>query len=228
MESVKQGSACVGIKGENFVVLGALKRSPSEMSTHQKKIMKIDDHMAIAIAGLTADARSIAKWMRNECLNHKYVFGSEMQANRLVVDLADRHQRTTQMYVRRPYGVGLLVGAVDATGTHLFQTCPSGNYYEYYATAIGARSQSAKTYLEKHYDSFAAASKDELILHALRSLAGCVQGDGDLNKDNGSVSIIGEGEKMILIEGDELQVYLDMMEVSGGGDGESMETAETA
>jgi 20S proteasome subunit alpha 6 len=37
---------------------------------------------------------------------------------------------------------------------HLYQTCPSGNYYEYKGIAIGARSQSARTYLEKHFESF--------------------------------------------------------------------------
>lgn len=29
------------------------------------------------------------------------------------------------------------------TGPHLYQTCPSGNYYEYKAIAIGARSQAS-------------------------------------------------------------------------------------
>ena len=57
MESTKQGSACVGLKSENYVVIGALKRSVNEMSSHQKKLMEIDGHMGIAIAGLTADAR---------------------------------------------------------------------------------------------------------------------------------------------------------------------------
>jgi 20S proteasome subunit alpha 6 len=40
---------------------------------------------------------------------------------------------------KRPFGVGLLVGAVDEAGTHLFETCPSANYYEYVAMAIGDR-----------------------------------------------------------------------------------------
>ena len=40
------------------------------------------------------------------------------------------------------------------TGPHLFQTEPSGVYFEYKAQAIGARSQSARTYLEKTYASF--------------------------------------------------------------------------
>lgn len=50
--------------------------------------------------------------------------------------------------------MGMLVAAYDQTGPHLFQTCPSGNYFEYLAMAIGARSQSAKTYLEKHFEDF--------------------------------------------------------------------------
>ena len=91
--------------------------------------------------------------MRAEALNHRFVYGSAMQGERLVIDVADKHQKATQSYVRRPYGVGLLVATYDRTGPHLFQTSPSGNYAEWRGYAIGARSQSARTYLEKHLDS---------------------------------------------------------------------------
>ena len=63
-------------------------------------------------------------------------------------------QVNTQEYGRRPYGVGLLVIGQDKQGPHLYEFSPSGNSFEYYAISIGARSQSAKTYLEKHYESF--------------------------------------------------------------------------
>lgn len=63
-------------------------------------------------------------------------------------------QVNTQEYGRRPYGVGFLVIGQDQTGPHLYEFSPSGNSYEYYAMSIGARSQSAKTYLEKHYERF--------------------------------------------------------------------------
>lgn len=63
-------------------------------------------------------------------------------------------QVNTQEYGRRPYGVGFLVIGQDNSGPHLYEFSPSGNSYEYYAMSIGARSQSAKTYLEKHYESF--------------------------------------------------------------------------
>ena len=57
MEAVKQGSATVGVKSKNHAVLVALKRASSELSAYQKKIMNLDDHMGMSIAGLTADAK---------------------------------------------------------------------------------------------------------------------------------------------------------------------------
>ena len=104
-----------------------------------------------------------------------------------------------------------MVASVDprTQKPHLYQTCPSGNLYEYYASAVGARSQSARTYLEKHADSYADATKDDLIVHALQALVGCVSGDDELTKDNASISVLGVNEKLIIIEGDDLQPYLD-------------------
>lgn len=243
MESVKQGSACVGVRGSKVCVLAALKRSVSELSSHQKKLMVVDDHIACGIAGLTADARSLVKYMQKECLTHKYVYGIPMPPHRLMADLADKHQLTTQTYVRRPFGVGLLVASVDMSGgtgsngePHLYQTCPSGNLYEFYASAIGARSQSARTYLEKHYESFATCTTDELIVHALQALVGCVSGDNELTTENGSVAVVAVGEKVRILEGADLTQYLAQLEVKndddnnneGGGDADAPAPAEGA
>lgn len=221
-EAVAQGSACVGLTSDTHVVLAALKRSPHDLASFQKKLLKIDEHMAIAIAGLNADARSLAKYMRTECLNHKYVYGTPLQASRLVNDVADKHQRCTQMYVRRPYGVGLLVGSVDATGPHLYETQPSGAFFEYTAFGIGQRCQSAKTYLEKHMPSYPGCSKDDLIKHGIKSLTGCVPADKQLEASNCGIVVIGPDQKYTLIEGSDLQVYLDAIELESS----AMETKD--
>ena len=126
----------MGLRSQTHVVLAGLKRSPNELAAYQKKLVKIDDHMGIGMSGLTADGRSLVKHMRTEALNHKYVYGTPIQGNRLVTDLADMHQRCTQSYVRRPYGVGLLVATYDQTGPHLYLTQPSGDFFEYSAMAI--------------------------------------------------------------------------------------------
>lgn len=43
---------------------------------------------------------------------------------------------------------------MQASGPHLFENDPSGMYFEYKAQSIGNRSQSARTYLEKNFESF--------------------------------------------------------------------------
>jgi 20S proteasome subunit alpha 6 len=89
MEAVKQGSAAIGLKSSKYAVVVALKRASSELGAHQRKIFKIDEHMGIAIAGLSADARVLCKYMRSECINHKFVYDSPMQLERLVLQVAD-------------------------------------------------------------------------------------------------------------------------------------------
>ena len=83
MEAVKQGSATIGLKNKTHAVLLALKRSTSELSAHQKKIFHIDDHVGMSIAGLTADARVLARFMRNECANQRFSHDTCLPINRL-------------------------------------------------------------------------------------------------------------------------------------------------
>ena len=77
----------------------------------------------------------------NSCNACRFVYESALPVGRLVRDLADKAQVCTQRSWKRPYGVGLLVGGFDKTGAKLYYNCPSGNYYEYKANAVGARSQ---------------------------------------------------------------------------------------
>lgn len=193
MEAVKQGSATVGVKSKNHVVLVSLKRAlHSELSSYQNKLFKIDSHIGISIAGLTADARVLSKFMRAQCLNHRYVFESPIAPGRLVHRVADKSQKGTQGGSKRPFGVGLLVsGYTKENGPQLFQTCPSGNFYEYKGIAIGARSQAARTYIEKHYEEFPDANLEDLVLHALRALDATTGDNIELTEDNTSISIIG-------------------------------------
>lgn len=219
MEAMKQGMACLGLKSKKFVVLAALQRSSHELSSYQKKIFKLDDHLGISICGLTADARSLFKFMLNKALDHKFVYKTPIPTSRLVVELADRHQLCTQTYFRRPYGVGLLFASYDSTGTHLMQTDPSGNYYEFVAQALGSRSQSAKTYLEKYFNEFEDCDLDALIMHALKALSGTVPDDKELDVQNVSIAVVGEGIPFSVLDANNLQVHLDAVAASMEGDG---------
>eukprot|EP01095_Lingulamoeba_sp_RSL-Kostka_P006637 TRINITY_DN208_c1_g2_i1.p1 TRINITY_DN208_c1_g2~~TRINITY_DN208_c1_g2_i1.p1 ORF type:complete len:262 (+),score=122.29 TRINITY_DN208_c1_g2_i1:113-898(+) len=222
MEAVKQGSAAVGLKSDDYAIVATLKRSNSVLAAHQKKIFQIDDHVGIAMAGLTADARVLSKFMRTECLYHKYIFDSELRAERLVALVADKAQVHTQRYGKRPYGVGLLVVAYDQTGSHLYEFSPDAEYYDYKAMAIGARAQSAKTYLEKTFETFPNATKDEMINHALFALRESLgaQSDG-LTSKNTAIGIVGVDQPFTIIEDDDIIPYLNRIDEEDDDDNNS-------
>lgn len=212
MEAVKLGSATVGLKNKTHAVIIALKRASSELSAHQKKVITIDQHIGITISGLTADARMLSRYMRTECLNHKYSHDALLPVSRLITALGNKMQVCTQRYDRRPYGVGLLVAGYDDLGPHVYQTCPSANYFDCKAMAIGSRSQSARTYLEKHLDEFINCETDDLIKHGLRALRDTLPNEVELTVKNVSIGMVGKDTIFTVLDEDATGVYLTAIE----------------
>jgi 20S proteasome subunit alpha 6 len=54
-------------------------------------------------------------------------------------------------------------------------------------------------------------------------LVGCVSGDDELTKENGSIAILGKDQKFTMLEGDALQTYLDRLEVKNAADNDDEE-----
>lgn len=226
MEAVKQGSAAVGLRSKTHALVASIKKSSNELSSYQKKIFKIDEHMGIAIAGLVPDGRVLAKYMRSESMNYRYMYDGPMQIGRLVAQVADKSQLGTQRAGHRPYGVGLLVAGYDQTGPHIYETSPSGNFWEYHAFAIGARSQAARTYLERRFESFEDLPLDELIVHALLSLRDTLASGTELSPSNVAIGYAGPEGKFTILEDEAVQPYLDMIgqaETSGAPAAAAME-----
>jgi len=218
MEAVKQGSICVGARNRDFVVLATLKKSKSELASYQEKIFKVDDHVGMAISGLTADARVICKYMRNECLNHKYVYDSPHPFGRLLNKVAEKSQIKTQRQSKRPYGVGLLVAGYDQDGPHLYETSPNGEVNEYYSYSIGARSQSARTYLENNFERFPGLSLENLILNAVKAVSTSVQDEAELNSKSIEIAVVGKDLPFRILALEENQTYLDRLKTFNPAD----------
>jgi 20S proteasome subunit alpha 6 len=180
--------------------------APTEFSSFQPKVFRIDNHVGVAISGLTADGRGLCKLLRSECLERRFIYGSEAKAIQLADAIALHSQSKTQKYGRRPYGVGLLLIGAGPDGARLFETCPSGQYWEYNAQALGRRAQAAKTYLEQHLAEFENAGKEELIRHALKALRDC-RAKEETGLDCIAVGVVGIEDPFVILEGNALQGY---------------------
>lgn len=207
------------------------QRNVEELSSYQKKLFTIDEHVGIAIAGLTSDARVLSNFMKQQCLGHRLTYGRAMPIRSIVDMIAEKAQINTQVYGKRPYGVGLLICGVDETGPHLFDFQPSGMTEEMVAFAIGARSQMARTYLERNIDEFADCSREELVKHGLKALRESLPQDKELTVENVSIGLAGaktEGQKGIeqfkLYEEYEAKEWIDLIGEQGEGEaGNDME-----
>lgn len=190
--------------------------------------------MGIAIAGLASDARVLSNYMKQQCLSSRMTYGRPLPVGRIVTQIGDRAQTNTQQYGKRPYGVGLLVAGVDEAGPHLFEFQPSGMTQEMLACAIGARSQMARTYLERNLDKFADCSREELISHGLRALKETLSHDKELTVDNTSVGVVGlagEGaqgkiETFKLYDGQSISPLLEALEQTDSGETKEEESME--
>ena len=212
MEAVKQGAATIGIKSETHAVLVALKRSQSDLIAHQKKIEKVAPHVAISIAGLTSDGRALSNFMRTECMHQTFMFNNRLPISRLVSTVSAKMQIPTQRYGRRPFGVGILVAGYDEQGPHIYQLCPSANYYNCKAMAIGSRSQSARTYLERRLDKLKDCDVERLINHALIALRETLPAEQELTLKNCSVCVVGKDTDVKIYENEEVEPFLEGLE----------------
>jgi len=169
-EAVKRGSASIGVRTADGVVLLADKRSHSPLMEPAsiEKLHKADDHIGIASAGHVADARQLIDFSRQQAQVNRLRYGEPMGVETLTKTVTDYIQRYTQIGGARPFGVALVVGGIENGEPRLFETDPSGTPYEWKALAIGANRADIRTYLEERYDEELTLEEGvELALGAL-------------------------------------------------------------
>lgn len=208
LEAIKQGSATVGLRSKKHAVVVALKRNADELSSYQNKIIKCDEHMGLSLAGLAPDARVLSNYLRQQCNYSSLVFNRKLSLEKAGYLLCDKAQKNTQSYGGRPYGVGLLLIGHDNSGPHLLEFQPSGNTLELYGAAIGARSQGAKTYLERVMEEYLEIEEaDELIKKGVEALKQSLK-DETLSTKNLSIAIVGENKPFTIYDGESVSPYL--------------------
>ncbi|XP_055224333.1 proteasome subunit alpha-type 8 isoform X3 [Gorilla gorilla gorilla] len=141
-EAVKKGSTAVGIRGTNIVVLGVEKKSVAKLQDERtvRKICALDDHVCMAFAGLTADARVVINRARVECQSHKLTVEDPVTVEYITRFIATLKQKYTQSNGRRPFGISALIVGFDDDGiSRLYQTDPSGTYHAWKVVQSGGK-----------------------------------------------------------------------------------------
>ncbi|TFK05455.1 dystrophin-related protein 2 [Platysternon megacephalum] len=152
MKAVENSSTAIGIRCKDGVVFGVEKLVLSKLYEEgsNKRLFNVDRHVGMAVAGLLADARSLADIAREEASNFRSNYGYNIPLKHLADRVAMYVHAYTLYSAVRPFGCSFMLGSYDEDdGAQLYMIDPSGVSYGYWGCAIGKARQAAKTEIEK-------------------------------------------------------------------------------
>ncbi len=139
IEKLKTGTTTVGLICNGAVVLGAERKATMGYlvaSKYTHKILPVDEHIAMTIAGLVGDAQALERYIKAELKLYRL-----SEERRINVDAA-AHLVANILYARRfyPYYVQLLLGGYDDE-PRLYSLGADGSVLEekeYFSTGSGS------------------------------------------------------------------------------------------
>ncbi len=174
-KTVKQGSTAIGMVCKDGVLLVADKRIVDKLIIPDavEKIFQIDDHIAATASGIVSDARILVERSQLVAQQHQVTYDSQIDVLSVVKDISNLKQMTTQSGGLRPFGVSLLIAGVDDDGPKLFETDPTGIFFQYKASVIGEGESEIESILHKKYNENMSIDDGlKLIVTSLKKVLG--------------------------------------------------------
>ena len=158
------GTTTVGIVCKDAVILGAEKKSTLGYlvaSKESEKILPLDIHIAMTIAGASGDAQVLARYLRAEFKLFEIEHRRKITVRGAAVLLSNILQSSKYF----PYYVQLIIGGVDDSGPHIFDLDAIGGIEEDKKfISTGSGSPIALGVLEDQY-------KEEMSIEEAKELA---------------------------------------------------------
>jgi len=208
IEAVKKGTAAVGIRGKDVAILAVEKKAVAKLQNPRtmRKIIMLDEHICMAFAGLSADARVLIDKARVECQSYRLTMEDPVNVEYVARHIAKIQQKYTQKGGVRPFGVSTLIIGFDNNKPNLYLTEPAGTYTAWKANAVGRNSKTVLEFLEKnHKDDM---DYYEAIKLAIKSLLEVVQ----TGSKNMEIAVMDQSKQLRYIGVDEIDSIIKEIE----------------
>ncbi|MFZ1039212.1 MAG: archaeal proteasome endopeptidase complex subunit beta [Candidatus Bathyarchaeia archaeon] len=202
---VLKGTTTLGVVCKDGVILASDTRVTMGFYVahkHGKKVYKIDDHLAMTIAGTVADAQRAVDILTVNAQLYKINLGRPLpvsSAARLIANLL-----FSARYV--PLMTQVLVGGVDDTGPHVFNLDPFGSLTEEKSVSTGSGSPIVYGILEDKYKE--GMSVKELLPVVVKAVNAAMKRDS-ASGDSYNVVVIDNKGYRELAEKEKKQLLVD-------------------
>ncbi len=198
-KTVRLGNTAIGMVCKDGVLLVTDKRIVDKLVIPEavEKIFKIDDHLMATAAGILSDARVLVEQGQMRAQQHTMTYDTPVDAITIVKHICDMKQMCTQSGGLRPFGVSLLIAGIDEGGKKLFETDPTGIFYQYKATVIGEGEPDIEEMLYKEYkDNMTIEEGLKLCIKCLKKVLDTKE--AIFNIDRIDAAYIDEKDKVIV------------------------------
>ena len=174
-KTVRQGSTAIAMVCSDGILFVTDKRVIDSLVVPEsvEKIWQIDEHIGATASGILSDARVLVERAQLKAQQHRITYDSPIDTLSVVKDICDLKQVCTQSGGLRPFGVSVLVAGIDDHTPRLYETDPTGIFFQYKATAIGEGEVEIEEILHKEYkEELTIEDGLKLALKALKKVLG--------------------------------------------------------
>jgi len=198
-----KGTTTVGAISREGVILASDTRvTMGSLIVHKKgkKVYKIDDHLAMTISGVVADAQKTVATLKANARMYRLQRRTPIPvsaAARLVANLFFSYRLF-------PFMAQIIIGGIDSSGPHLYSIDPFGSITEEKYVATGSGSPVAYGILEEKFkEDLPLKEALQIVTQALRSAMRRDVATGDdldivIIDKNGYRELSGEEKSVIL------------------------------
>jgi proteasome beta subunit len=177
----KTGTTTLGMVCKDGVVIATEKRATmGTLIAHKntQKLYKIDEHLALATAGLVGDLQVLARYLNAEA----NLYRLKREARMPVKSAATLMSNILNQRKFYPYYVQLVLGGYDNTGGHVYSLDAAGGAIPDKYTSAGSGSPYVFGVLEDNYrDDMTASEGVDLAVRAITAA---------MNRDSASGGMI--------------------------------------
>ena len=202
-KATKWGSSSIGMVCTDGVLIVADKRIDDKLIVPKSanKVYEIDSHIVASAAGVVSDARVLVEKAQVLAQQHRVTYDSPVEPELVIKDIANIEQQFTQYGGARPFGVFFMIAGMNGKKPELYVSNVSGNYFSYYASAIGENDERVKEKLREKYRHDLTVKKGiKVALDIFKEVQG-----NKFNAEKFEVVYIEDSGKITRMEGAELR-----------------------